>query len=82
VNKIAESLRPGGYFVSSTVVMANMKLVKLIAPLGQLFGAIPHLTFLSEDEIRAMLRDAGFDIAVDERPDGHPARFIIARKLD
>ncbi|MEC7761137.1 MAG: methyltransferase domain-containing protein [Pseudomonadota bacterium] len=80
VKKIAESLRPGGTFVSSTVVMSEMKLVKFIAPLGQLFGAIPHLTFLSEDEIRAIIRDAGLDIAVDERPDGHPARFIIAKK--
>lgn len=82
VKKIAESLRPGGYFVSSTVVLANMWILKLIAPLGQLFGAIPHLTFLSEDEMRQITREAGLEIAVDERPDGHEARFIIARKPD
>ncbi|WP_138422248.1 class I SAM-dependent methyltransferase [Maritimibacter alexandrii] len=80
VKKIGESLRPGGYFVSSSAVLGSMKFLKLIAPLGQMFGAIPHLTFLSEDDMRHMIRDAGLDIAVDERPEGHAARFIVAKK--
>lgn len=80
VARIGRVLRPGGVFVASTAVLGNLKRLRFIAAIGQFFGAIPHLAYLTEDDMRAMMCDAGLEVVLDERPDGHAALVLIARK--
>lgn len=80
IAKIFRTLRPGGVFVSSTAMVGEMAALKYIAPVGQLFGVIPHLSMLKPEPFRDMLRDAGFVIDVDEQPGDSGVLFIVARR--
>ncbi|MZR12119.1 methyltransferase domain-containing protein [Maritimibacter sp. DP07] len=80
VRKIAAGLKPGGVFVSSTVRTAGIGMLRVIAPVGQLIGIIPHLSFIGEDDIRGFMSDAGLEIVEDWAPDAKSALFLVARK--
>ena len=83
-------LKPGGYFFTSTVCIADMRvapLVRLITPIAQWLGFFPPLSILSSDELRQDFQDAGFSIEKEWRstkPNGKPdkdtAMFIIGKK--
>lgn len=74
-------LKPGGVLVSSTACLADMNPVfRIILPVGRVFGAIPYVNFFSEDDLKAMLRSAGFLIDHEWRPAKDKAAFIIAKK--
>lgn len=80
IAKAFHVLRPGGHFVSSTVCMAHMWPLKLIAPLGQAIGRLPHLSFFSPDALRDKIKAAGFEIEEDWLPDSGRVVFLIATK--
>jgi len=80
IAKAFRVLRPGGFFVSSTVCLSHMWPLKLIAPLGQAIGRLPHLSFFSAEALRDKVRAAGFEIEEDWEPGGGRVVFLIARK--
>lgn len=80
IAKAFRVLRPGGLFVSSTACVGHMWPLKLIAPLGQAIGRLPHLSFFSADELRGMMQRAGFEIVEDWQPGKRQALFLIAQK--
>lgn len=81
IEKMYDALKPGGLFVSSTTCVGMIWWLKLIAPIGQALGKFPHLAWFTEDELRQMMRDAGFEIIEDWRPKGKiTALFLIAQK--
>ena len=81
IGKVYQALVPGGYFVSSTPCVGSFWFLKLIAPIGQALGRIPHLSWFNEDGLRTMIRQAGFTIIEDWQPDGRlKALFLVARK--
>jgi len=81
IAKAFTALKPGGTFVTSTVCLGGIWWLRLIAPVGQLIGKVPHLSWITEDDLRKMMQDAGFEIIEDWRPDGKiTALFLIARK--
>ncbi|SMR82504.1 Ubiquinone/menaquinone biosynthesis C-methylase UbiE [Aliiroseovarius halocynthiae] len=81
IEKIYGTLNPGGLFVSSTACVGGVWWLKLIAPIGKALGKFPHLSWFTEDELRKMMRDAGFEIVEDWRPKGKiKALFLIVRK--
>ena len=81
VGKMYDALKPGGLFVSSTTCVGNTWWLKLIAPIGQALGKFPHLAWFTENDLRKMMQDAGFEIIEDWRPKGKiTALFLIARK--
>ena len=81
ITKVYRSLKPGGVFVSSTSCAGAMRILRLIAPLGHAIGLLPTLSFFTEDDLRAMIRDAGFEIVEDWQPEGSgKALFLVARK--
>jgi SAM-dependent methyltransferase len=83
IAKIYCALRPGGYFVSSTTCVGSIRILRLIAPIGQALGKIPHLSWFTEDGLRAMIRSTGFEIVEDLQPEGrNKALFLIARKTE
>jgi len=80
IGKAFRVLRQGGLLVSSTPCIGHMWPLKLIAPLGQAIGRLPHLSFFSADSLRRMMQGAGFEIVEDWQPAKRQALFLIARK--
>ncbi|WP_432448560.1 class I SAM-dependent methyltransferase [Aliiroseovarius marinus] len=83
IQKAFDALKPGGVFVSSTACVGGVWWLKLVAPVGQALGKIPHIAWFSEDDLRQMMRDAGFEVIEDWRPEGKiKALFLIAKRPD
>lgn len=80
VEKVAGALKPGGYFVSSSVPIKEFGALRFVAPLLGGLGIIPSLTALSADELRALMTYAGLEIVEDWRKGPKKALFLIARK--
>lgn len=82
IKAISKMLKPGGMFISSTICLNDdMKWLKLITPLGKLFGAMPMIRFFSKRDLENCIQDAGFRIEESWQPGKRKAVFIVARKL-
>ncbi|WP_421786503.1 class I SAM-dependent methyltransferase [Hyphobacterium sp.] len=74
-------LKPGGYFVSSTVCLKpRIWLYGPMIALMRLFGRAPLVHFLSAPSLRQDIAAAGFDIVEAWEPKAGQSVFIIARK--
>jgi len=84
IKKVYNMLKPGGVFISSTACLTGMmKLLKLIIPVGALFGKMPKtVKFFSAKELEKSLTDVGFDIDYQWEPEKGMAVFIVAKKPD
>ncbi|MEG3617179.1 class I SAM-dependent methyltransferase [Magnetovibrio sp. PR-2] len=74
-------LKPGGYFVSSTVcIVGLMRLLGLVLPIGAALGLLPKVNFIAPPVLLAEMQNAGFSIMRHWQPTSGPAMFIIAQK--
>lgn len=81
VEKIYEMLKPGGIFVSSTICLDDdMKLLKLIAPLGKFMGFMPVVKFFTQEDLQRCFKDHRFEIEYSWKPGKRKAVFIVSRK--
>jgi len=82
IENIYQMLKPGGAFVSSTACLTGiMKVMKLIIPIGALFGKMPEVVkFFDTKELERSLTDAGFIINYVWQPKKSMAVFIVAKK--
>ena len=79
IAKVYRMLKPGGVFVSSTVCIGEIsKLLKIVAPMGKLFGLT--LKVFTSRELEDGLTDAGFTIDYQWRPGDGKSVFIVAKK--
>ena len=79
ITKVYKMLKPDGIFVTSTVCMGDtMKLFKVIAPIGRLFGLIVEVFTMRE--LEDSLTDAGFEIDYQWQSGKGQAVFIVAKK--
>jgi ubiquinone/menaquinone biosynthesis C-methylase UbiE len=77
------SLKPGGFFVTSTACIAeSVPVLGLITPLTNRlgFGPIPYLDVMTSTQLEAAITDAGFHIDHRWRPYRKAAHFLIAVK--
>ena len=80
ISRVSSLLKPGGVFVSNTVLADDMKLHwRLLIPLMQALGFAPHVSRFGKKGLLAMLDRAGFDIDHEWQPDSLSV-FIVARK--
>lgn len=80
ISRVSSLLKPGGVFVSNTVLADDMKLHwRLLIPLMQALGFAPHVSRFGKKGLLAMLARAGFDIDHEWQPDSLSV-FIVARK--
>ena len=80
INKVFSMLKPGGLFISSTACIADRaRIAKFIAPVGRLFG-FPLVRVFTEHELIGDLRESGFAIETQWRPEKAMAVFVIAMK--
>jgi len=84
IAKVYRMLKPGGLFISSTVCLSGiMTLLKLIVPIGRVFGFMPQvLKFFTAKKLEKSLTDAGFKIDYQWQPGNNKAVFIVAKKAE
>lgn len=80
VRKVVEALKPGGYFVTSSVPIKEFGALRFAAPILGFLGIIPSLTAMSADELRSLMTDSGLAILEDWRPKPRSALFLISQK--
>ena len=81
IAKVYKMLKPGGIFVTSTACIGDtMKLFKVVAPIGKLFGLT--LKVFTTNELENSLTDAGFEIDYRWQPGKGKAVFIVATKTE
>lgn len=82
--EVARILKPGAVFVSSTGCLGDsyLRFLKLIVPLGKLFGLMPDIYVMTEDELANDVKAAGFEIESQwHHGTQNTSVFIIARKI-
>lgn len=81
MQKAKDLLKPGGYFIQSTVCLKDaMPVAPFIIPVMQLIGKAPHVKFMKRDQLFEMMDVAGFHVVETFRPDKKmSAEFIVAR---
>lgn len=81
IAKVHRLLKPGGIFISSTVCMGNCNpLLKAVLVIGRSLHLLPPVQFFTQDQLVALLTDAGFSIDHQWRPAPDQAAFIVAMK--
>lgn len=81
IAKSYQLLKPGGYFVTSTVCLGEtMAFFKYIGPIGRFFGLLPLISVFTPDHLVDCLTDAGFEMIERWQPAKGKALFAIARK--
>ena len=78
--RVREALKPGGVFISSTVILSGMWWLWPVLRIGRLFGAIPYVKFFTRRQFLASVEEAGFVIEENWRPNNGSTVFLIARK--
>ena len=84
IAEVVRILKPGGFFVSSTVCLGHsyLRFIKLAVPLGKLLGLMPDVFVLTESELASEVTNAGFVI---ERQWHHGKKgiavFMVAQKV-
>ena len=80
VARVYEVLRPGGIFVSSTALVAEISILwRALIPAMQMVGLAPFVNRFSRPTLVSMLINAGFSIEYEWQPD-KTSVFLIARK--
>ena len=80
IRKAHSILKPGGRFVSSTACLGNAWALSFLVPIGRWLGKLPYLSFMSHDDLRRAMTEAGFTIEHDWHPGPGAAVFMVARK--
>lgn len=80
IARVRDVLKPGGIFVSSSALIADLKLHwRLLIPAMQRLGLAPHVSRFSKAELITMLTDVGFAIDYEWQPKKDSV-FIVAKK--
>jgi len=84
IAKVYRLLKSGGIFVTSTPCLGGLLRyapLKVILPIGRLFGQLPMVRFFSTKELQESLTDAGFEIDHQWQQGKGESVFIVAKKL-
>lgn len=80
VSRIHVLLKPGGIFVSSTVLVSELSFYwRLLIPIMQVLGFAPYINRFDKRELVSQLSNAGFSIEYEWQPDRESV-YILARK--
>lgn len=82
LDRVYEALPSGGTFIAKTALIKEAKwFVGLMIPVMRAFGKAPFVLSLTEAELVARMRDAGFIVSEQLRQGGMAPRvFTVARK--
>ncbi|MCK0119090.1 class I SAM-dependent methyltransferase [Loktanella sp. F6476L] len=75
-------IKTGGYFVSTTVCLGDMSgILPRLLPLLSATRLIPKVVPIASDTLAQDIRDAGFEIVENWRPEPGRSAFIIAKAV-
>ena len=85
MRKVHTWLKPGGYFVTSTVCAGDMGwstklLLGSIMPIGRYFGLLPRVEAFTKQELKESFIKSGFKIEHEWQPKEGKAVFFIGKK--
>jgi ubiquinone/menaquinone biosynthesis C-methylase UbiE len=81
IAKVYKMLKPEGFFVTSTVCIESKILIfKILGPIGRFLRIMPLFKAFKAKELEENLRQAGFQINHNWRPEKSMSVFIIAQK--
>ena len=81
IEKIHQLIKPGGYFVSSTICMTDgFSFMRFVLPFLRVIGLVPNVEFFSASGLETTVKNAGFEIEYRWHPQKNKALFLIARK--
>lgn len=82
LSRVYDLLKPGGFFVSSTVCLGNsyLKYLSPVMSLGNLIGLLPRVKAFTMEDLVASLKAAGFEIDHQWQPGKGVVAFIVAKK--
>ncbi|WP_444933924.1 class I SAM-dependent methyltransferase [Microbulbifer sp. JTAC008] len=78
IDKAYNLLKPGGIFISSTVLLSKSKW-RFVLPFMQLLNLAPYVHLLDKHNLLSKLTQAGFTIEKEWQP-GIDSIFIVAKK--
>jgi ubiquinone/menaquinone biosynthesis C-methylase UbiE len=86
IASVHKMLKPGGFFITSTACLGGMMvalrvLLKVVLPVGRLFGLLPLVKFFTEGELERDMTDAGFRIDYRWQPGKGKSVFIVAKMV-
>ncbi len=81
LNKVYQMLKPGGYFISSTMCLGDsMPWLRFVAPIGLAIRKLPLVRCLKENELQKSFKDQGFVIEHRWQPNAKSALFFVVQK--
>jgi SAM-dependent methyltransferase len=82
ISRVNGLLKPGGIFVSSTVLIAEVKLRwRLLIQVMQLLGFAPYVNRFDKRELVSMLTNAGFSVDYEWQPGGEGVGFYCSQEV-
>ncbi|MGL4496780.1 MAG: class I SAM-dependent methyltransferase [Beijerinckiaceae bacterium] len=84
LKQIRQALKPGGLFISKTVLLTEMNiLIRAAIPVMQWVRLAPPVIYFSDATLNAFIAEAGFEILESARHGTNarePRLFVVARK--
>ena len=85
IQKVYDHLKPGGYFISSTICMGDFTppFIRWMIPIIGWTGLIPKVSCdLTKQELRQNLEQSSFNIEREFHPANDKAVFFVAKKKE
>lgn len=83
MGRVYEALKPGGYFISSTMCLREKIMFRLMEPLFPLMHSIgrwPHVRRFTAKRLQADIESIGFKTVHYWQPGNGPVLFIVGQK--
>jgi ubiquinone/menaquinone biosynthesis C-methylase UbiE len=85
MRKVHSWLKPGGYFITSTICISDMGtssqlFMKSVFPVAKFFGMVPSVYCFTKTELKESLKNNGFDIVYEWQPNKDAATFLVGKK--
>lgn len=85
IDKVHSWLKPGGYFVTSTICIGDLPgmspfVVRRVLPIFQFFGFVPYIETFKKETLKEEFLASGFSIEHEWQPKEGSAVFIIGKK--
>ncbi len=81
LGRVAEIVKPGGYFISKTPCLGTSWYLKPVIALMRLVGKAPYVAFLKSKDYDSAIEAAGFRIVeVAEHNKGTRGHFVVAQR--
>ncbi|MFD2180070.1 class I SAM-dependent methyltransferase [Veronia pacifica] len=81
ISQSFEVLKPGGYFITSSVCFDRFSWLNIALPVMKLVGKAPHVEKFTAEQLMQAMLDAGFDLAQEWEPSPNSQQsFLVMQR--